>query len=105
MITTIVQFRLSDDLTPEKTRSLFVDSIPRFVRMNGLIRKYFLLAEDGKSAASVYLWSDRAPAEAFFTEEWMQFIAGKYGYRPTVAYYECPVVVDNHTGEVITHLG
>lgn len=105
MIVTIVHFKLSDAFTPEKARAVFVDAVPKFVRMNGLIRKYFLLAEDAKSAASVYLWSERAPAESFFTEDWMQFMVGKYGFRPTVTYYECPVVVDNHTGEVITDLG
>ena len=43
----------------------------------------------------------RRPAEGFFTEQWKEFIVGKYGFRPTVAYYECPVVVDNRFGEVI----
>ena len=104
MIAAIVQFKLSDDFSAEKARSAFVDSIPKFVRMNGLIRKYFLLAEDARTAGAVYLWSDRASAQAFFTEDWMEFISGKYGFRPAVAYYECPVVVDNHTGEVITEL-
>jgi hypothetical protein len=28
-------------------------------------------------------------------------MVGKYGHRPTVTYFECPVVVDNHTDEVI----
>lgn len=105
MIAAIVRFKLSDDFSAEKAHSAFVDSIPKFVRMDGLIRKYFLLAEDARSAGAVYLWSDRASAQAFFTEDWMEFIAAKYGHRPEVAYFACPVVVDNHTGEVITDLG
>ena len=28
-------------------------------------------------------------------------MVGKYGFRPTVTYYECPVVIDNPFGEVI----
>ena len=101
MITTIVQFQLSPAFTPEKARDVFGNSTEKFVKMQGLIRKYFLLSEDGASAASVYLWESREPAEMFFTEEWKDFMVGKYGYRPTVIYYECPVVVDNRTGEVI----
>jgi hypothetical protein len=73
--------------------------------MDGLVRKYYLLSEDGQSAASVYLWSSRQLAEAFFTQEWMEFMRLKYGYRPTVTFYECPVIVDNAYGEVITDLG
>jgi len=101
MIVTICQFGLPESFTPERTRSVFRESTGKFEKMPGLIRKYFLLAEDGRSAASVYLWEDRAPAEEFFTEAWKDFMVGKYGHRPTVTYYECPVVVDNHTGEVI----
>ncbi|HSR47828.1 MAG TPA: hypothetical protein VLL77_07540 [Anaerolineales bacterium] len=101
MIATICQFGLSDEFSPERARSVFRDSTEKFESMPGLIRKYFLLAEDGKSAASVYLWETRAPAEAFFTEAWKDFMVGKYGHRPTVTHYECPVVVDNRAGEVI----
>lgn len=101
MITVICTFGLSEEFTPERARTVFRSSTDKFVNMEGLIRKYFLLAEDGKSAASVYLWETRKPAEAFFTEAWKQFMVGKYGHRPTVTYYECPVVVDNRAHEII----
>jgi len=101
MIAVICEFGLPSSFTPEKARAVFKDSTGKFEKMPGLIRKYFLLSEDGTSAASVYLWESRTPAEAFFTEEWKQFMVGKYGHRPTATFYECPVVVDNHTGEVI----
>jgi hypothetical protein len=101
MITTICHFGLSDQYTPERVRAVFRESTQKFVDMPGLIRKYFLLAEDGRTAASVYLWESRGPAESFFTEQWKEFMVGKYGSRPTVTYYECPVVVDNRAGEVI----
>jgi hypothetical protein len=101
MIAVICHFGLPADFTPEKARGVFRDSTGKFEAMPGLMYKYFLLAEDGKSAASVYLWETREPAEAFFTEEWKQFMLGKYGHRPAVAYYECPVVVDNRAREVL----
>jgi heme-degrading monooxygenase HmoA len=101
MVTVISRFGLPKGLTADQARSVFRDSTEKFTQMKGLIRKYFLLAEDGSSAASVYLWESREPAEAFFTEAWKDFMVGKYGHRPTVDYYECPVVVDNLTREVI----
>jgi hypothetical protein len=100
MITVICQFGLSDEYTPDKARQIF-GTPPRSSRHAGPYPKYFLLAEDGRSAASVYLWESRRPAEGFFTEQWKEFMVGKYGFRPTVTYYECPVVVDNRSGEVI----
>jgi len=101
MIAVICEFGLPKDFTPEKAKAVFKASTGKFENMPGLIRKYFLLSEDGKAAASVYLWKSRTPAEAFFTEEWKEFMVGKYGHRPTVTYFECPVVVDNRAGEVI----
>jgi len=101
MIAVICQFGLSSQYTPERARAVFKESTEKFIGMPGLIRKYFLLAEDGRSAASVYLWESRRPAEAFFTEQWKDFMVGKYGFRPTVSYYECPVVIDNHFEDVI----
>jgi hypothetical protein len=101
MVTVICEFGLSPEFTPERARSVFQGSIDKFVNMNGLIRKYFLLSEDCKTGASVYLWEARKPAEEFFTEAWKDFMVGKYGHRPTVTYYECPAVVDNRAGEVV----
>jgi len=101
MIAVICHLGLPDDWTPGKARSIFKDSTGKFENIQGLIRKSFLLAEDGRSAAGVYRWESRAPAEAFFTEAWKDFMVGKYGNRPKATYYECPVVVDNQTGEVI----
>jgi hypothetical protein len=101
MITVICHFGLPEGLTAEQARAVFRSSTDKFVNMKGLVRKYFLLTEDGKSAASVYLWESREPAEAFFTEAWKEFMVGKYGHRPTVAYYECPVVVDNLSHEIV----
>ena len=101
MVTVICHFGLPASMSADQARSVFRNSTEKFVQMKGLIRKYFLLTEDGKSAASVYLWESREPAEAFFTEAWKEFMVGKYGHRPTVDYYECPVVVDNLARDVV----
>src|SRR4030067_2242308 len=74
MVTVICEFVLSPDFTPERARSVFLGSIDKFVNMKGLIRKYFLLSEDGKTGASVYLWGTRKPGEDFFTEAWKDFM-------------------------------
>ena len=101
MIAVICEFGLPSSFTPQKARAVFRDSTSKFEEMPGLIRKYFLLSEDGKAAASVYLWETRTLAKAFFTGESKVFMAGKYGHRPTVTFFERPIGVDNHTGEVI----
>ena len=47
MITTLVQFRLPQPVTREKAQQLFVGTAPKYREASGLIRKYYLLSEDG----------------------------------------------------------
>jgi len=100
MITTIVQFKLPEPVSRSKARELFLGSAPKYLNASGLVRKYYLLSDGGKTAGGVYLWESRQAAEAMFNAEWRQFIAEKYGAEPCVDYFETPVVVDNLTGEV-----
>lgn len=95
MITAIVQFPLQGPITPEKAEQLFNASAPRFRGLPGLVRKYYLLSEDGRSAGGVYLWESRAAAEAVYTPEFRRSIAERYGSEPTITFYDSPVIVDN----------
>jgi len=101
MITAIAQFRLSEPLSLEKAQSAFLNTAPNYRDIPGLLRKYYLLSEDGETAGGVYLWRSREDAEKLYTEEWKNFIKDKYGSDPQVTYFASPVVVDNLIGEII----
>lgn len=101
MIVTIIQFELDKSIDADRARIMFADSIEKFVDMPGLDRKYYLLSEDTAASTSVYLWDSRECAEKFFTKAWKDFIGEKYGHRPTVTYFDCPIVIDNVTHEVL----
>ena len=101
MITAIVQFKLPQPINREKGQEIFLSTAPKYQEVSGLIRKYYLLSEDGTTAGGVYLWKSREQAEQLYTEEWKKFVQGKYGSEPLVTYFECPVIVDNLTGEII----
>jgi len=101
MITALVQFSLPQPITREKAGEAFARSAPKYQGVQGLIRKYFVLSPDGGTAGGMYLWQSRADADRLYTEEWYESIREKYGARPTVTFFESPVVVDNLTGEVI----
>ena len=102
MITALVQFRLSQPLSREKAREIFAGTAPRYREIQGLIRKYYLLSQDGGTAGGVYLWNSREDAERLFTEEWREFVFDKYGSQPSVTYFESPVIVDNTIGVILT---
>lgn len=101
MISAIVQFRLPKPLTREKAQALFLESAPTYRKAKGLIRKYYLLSDDGTTAGGVYLFNSIDDAESLYTDEWKKYIADKYQGEPSFSYFEVPVVVDNLAGEVI----
>lgn len=103
MITALVQFALPQPISSEKAREVFSGTAPKYREIEGLIRKYYVLSEDGATAGGMYLWKTRKDAERLYTDEWKQFIRDKYGAEPSVTYFECPVIVDNVSGEIVTN--
>ncbi|MDH3356923.1 MAG: YdhR family protein [Desulfobacteraceae bacterium] len=101
MITTLVQIKLSETLSLDKAQDIFAGTAPKYIDIQGLVRKYYLLSEDGETAGGVYLWESRKAAETLFTDEWKKFILQKYGSEPSVTYFNSPVIVDNLLGEII----
>ena len=102
MITTITQFKLSKPVTREEARSIFLSTAPKYQDVAGLVRKCYIVSEDGSSVGGVYLWNSRADAEAMYTESWREFVREKYGTDPEVTYFDTPVVVDNLTQEILS---
>jgi len=101
MITALVQFKLPEPLTRDKAKEVFSSTAPKYREVHGLIRKYYLLSEDGGTAGGVYLWKSRKDAEQLYNDDWKEFIMEKYGSEPSVIYFESPVVVDNLVGEIL----
>ncbi len=102
MVTVLVQFKLPQPIARDKAREIFLGTAPKYQDIQGLIRKYYLLSEDGGTAGGVYLWTSRKDAERLYTKEWENFVREKYGTPPSVTYFECPVVVDNLTREILS---
>ncbi len=102
MITTITTFRLPKALTRDEAKRLFLSTAPKYRDVVGLVRKAYVLSEDGLTAGGVYLWKSRADAEAMYTRAWRDFVREKYGSDPSILYFESPVVVDNVSQEIVS---
>ena len=100
MITAVVQFKLPEPVSCDKAQEIFTSTAPKYREVPGLIRKYYLLSEDGGTAGGVYLWKSRGDAERLYTDEWKRFVVYKYGAEPTVQYFDTPVIVDNLVGAI-----
>ena len=102
MITALVQFELPQPITREQAREIFLGTAPRYRETPGLLRKYYVLSQDGGTAGGIYLWKSRRDAENLYTEEWRSFVREKYGASPSVTWFESPVVVDNVTNQIVS---
>jgi len=101
MITALIQIKLPEPMAKDKAQDVFAGTAPKYREVKGLIRKYYLLSEDGATAGGVYLWKSREAAEQLYTDDWKTFILQKYGTKPSVTYFDSPVIVDNLVGKVI----
>lgn len=104
MITALIQIKLSKTLSQDEAQDIFASTASKYLEIQGLIRKYYILSEDGKTAGGVYLWESRKAAEKIFTDEWKNFIFQKYGSEPSVSYFNSPVIVDNSLGKIIKQI-
>ena len=100
MITAIVQYRLPPSIDRSAWGEHFRKIAPGFRDVPGLISKQFIYAEDGW-AGGVYLWRNRADAEAFYSGPWLKGIRERYGMNPEIRYFHTAAVTDNSVDPVL----
>jgi hypothetical protein len=100
MITALVQFALSAPISLAEATQRFESSAPKYQNLPGLVRKYYVRSEDGRSAGGIYLWESRATAEAVYNGEWRERVEKLYGAKPTIQWFDTPVVVDNRADAI-----
>jgi len=61
----------------------------------GLIRKYYGIAPDGASLVGIYLWDNKAAADAFYTPAWVAMVTKRWAAPPQRQEWETPMVVES----------
>jgi hypothetical protein len=102
MIAALVQFAMPSPLSLAEAAAKFESSAPKYQNLPGLLRKYYVRSEDGRSAGGFYVWETRAAAEAVYTGEWRTRVEKLYGAAPAITWFDVPVAVDNVAGGAIT---
>lgn len=92
-VATIVTVKTPPGLDRARIDAGFREAVPTYRKIPGLIRKYFTV--NGESFGGMYLWKDRAAADAWFTEAWRKRARATYGSDPELVYFDAPVVLDN----------
>ncbi|RLA47147.1 MAG: monooxygenase [Gammaproteobacteria bacterium] len=67
----------------------------KYEGLKGLVRKYYMLNESGDRASGLYLWESRADAEAWYNDDWQNYMREAWGEAAQIDYFDCLIVVDN----------
>ncbi|MCM2563415.1 hypothetical protein M8756_14400 [Lutimaribacter sp. EGI FJ00015] len=95
MITEIVRFKIDPGLGREEVVRRFESTMLAWSENPKLVRKYYLYDEESGIGGGVYLWTDKASAQAAHDAAWCDRAEQLYGSRPTFEYFETPCIVDN----------
>lgn len=95
MHTVIWTFRLPKEITKAETTETIRATASAYQGVPGLIRKYYGLAPEGDRLVGIYLWKNRAAADAFYTEAWKAAAAKRWSATPERQDWETPMVVES----------
>ena len=65
------------------------------LRGHPLIRKYYGITPDGTSLVGIYLWVNKAAADAFYTADWVAMVTKRWAGPPQRQEWETPMVVES----------
>jgi len=103
MHTVMWKFTLPADARKAQLDEVISASAGSYVGIPGLIRKYYgyALADGKRELVGIYLWQSKAQADAFYTSQWVEKVATRWGATPERHDWETPTVVESALGEVI----
>ncbi|MCL4798501.1 MAG: hypothetical protein KJ025_02885 [Burkholderiales bacterium] len=95
------------DVMEGKSRQDLVDAsvadAQDYLRVPGLIRKYYGIAPDCRSVLEIYLWASKADADRFFDREWDGAASRRWETAPmTRQDFAAPVIVESEQKRVVT---
>ena len=95
MQTVMWTFKLPSGTTRQQVVETIKATAAGYQGVPGLIRKYYGLTEDGTSLVGIYLWENRAAADAFYSDEWIARVSGRWQSKATRQDWETPMVVES----------
>lgn len=92
-VATIVIAKIPPGTPRAKLEEGFAASVPTYQKIPGLLAKFYTVNAD--SFGGMYLWQDRASAEAWFTPDFIARSKARSGVEPQIIYFESPIQLDN----------
>ena len=96
-VATLVVIKTPAGITRPMLEGGFKQALPVYEKIPGLLRKFFIANED--SFGGMYLWKDRASADAWYTAAWRAKAKATYGSEPQLTYFDSPLQIDNEASK------
>ncbi len=93
LVAVVVIAKIPPGIPRAKVEEGIAGSVPTYQKIPGLVRKSFTVSDD--SYGGMYLWANRAAAEAWFTPEFVAKVKARSGVEPQIIYFDSPVQIDN----------
>ena len=102
MISEYILFDLPAGITREEAVQDMVEIAPIWRKNPDLIRKTFLYDPQNNQGGALYTWHNREAADKAHNEAWRQRLWDTYKTKPTIRYFETPLIADNALGETVS---
>jgi hypothetical protein len=99
MIVELVLFKSPPGLDRDAILADARATVPHWQANGDLVRKHYLLGDDGCGGA-FYIWPSRAAAEKGHDAQWRAGVKARTGSEPTIRYFDLLMVVDNEAKTV-----
>jgi hypothetical protein len=74
-------------------------TIPRWRANADLLRKHYILSEDGEGGG-VYIWPSKEAAQQGHDAAWRESVRKRTGAEPIIRYFDLLMVLDNENASV-----
>lgn len=91
-VSTIVTIATPAGITRERLLAEFKAAVPVHQKASGLLRKYFIITDDGRFGG-IYLWSNQAAAQQWFNDAWHERVRKTYGADASIEWFDTPILL------------
>jgi heme-degrading monooxygenase HmoA len=91
-ISTLVTLPVPPGVDRARIIAEFRAAIPVHRKVPGLMRKYFVITDDGRFGG-IYLWDTQASAEQWFNEAWHARVRTTYGADAALEWFDTPILL------------
>jgi heme-degrading monooxygenase HmoA len=92
-VATLVLIRTPAGVTRERLGAELQGAVAAHRAIPGLLRKHFLIGDNGASFGGLYLWQDEASARAWLNDAWHERVKKTYGQAAAIDWFDTPILL------------